>query len=96
MDELLVDVLAISVILELSSCVVIVLFQVSREASSDIVGGTGKRVEVHHFAVSSFVFVVHTPVYDNLSSADHFDDDLLGGGTEVRSPAVNEGHFYES
>ena len=63
---------------------------------SDIVGGVGEWVEVHHLTVSSFVFVVHTPVYDNLSSADHFDDDLLRGGTEVRGPAVNEGYFYES
>ena len=76
--------------------VVIALFQVSREASSDIVGGTGKRVEVHHVAMSTFVLVVHTPVHDNLSSTDHVDDDLLGGGTEFRGPAVIEGYFYES
>ena len=75
--------------------VVVALVQVSREASSNIVGGTGKRVEVHHFPMSTFVLVVHTPVYDNLCSTDNVNDDVLGGGAEVRGPAVNEGYFNE-
>ena len=75
---------------------VLALIKISREASGYVIGGVGEWEEVHHFTMSSIVSVVHTPVYNNAASADHWNDDLLRGGTEVRGPAVNEGYFYDS
>ena len=71
------------------------LVKISGKASGHIVGGLRERQEEHHFTMGSIVSVMHTPVCNNVASAEHWNDDLLRGGTEVRGPAVNEGYFYE-
>ena len=71
------------------------LVKISGKASGHIVGGARERQEVHRFTMGSIVSVVHTPINNRTPSADHEVDDLLRGGAEVSSPAVNEGYFYE-